>query len=266
MATHEVEVMGSKLEGAKRGFMREAVGKGKVEYTPIAILSPSKEEQPPSYYQLGTKLKLDAEAIRQRRPGLKSKRVFTNKNIITQEYEYSTSAEESSMPSSVSSKSSVPSILANVEVAACVREMVTYLVEEVGLTQKDGSYFMTSAPSVLGASLGEVKEEVHKMEAVGFTKKEVAKIITLFPSSVAMDWANVREIYLFLHKDLNMTRGLVYSLMKCHPIMFILPHLKVRLFTTCLSALTLSPSPSLKVCECLSKLQSLELSPSEIGT
>ena len=79
--------MGATLEGAKMSTMREAVGKGKVETTPIAVLK-GKREISPITFQLGSKLKLDTEAIRQKKPGLKGKRVFTNENIVSDEYDY----------------------------------------------------------------------------------------------------------------------------------------------------------------------------------
>ena len=63
----DLEMMGATLEGAKMSTMREAVGKGKVETTPIAVLK-GKREISPITFQMGSKL--DAEAIRQKKPGL----------------------------------------------------------------------------------------------------------------------------------------------------------------------------------------------------
>ena len=75
--------------------------------------------------------------------------------------------------------------------------------------------------------MDELRQEVGELEALGFTKEEVASIVPLFPTTVAMDWANVREIYQFLRKDLKMVRGVVYSIMKQHPFIFGVPYSKV---------------------------------------
>lgn len=217
IATSDLEVMGSKLEGAKVGVMREAVGKGKVELAPIAILA-GKEEHAPLSYQLGQKMKLDSETIRQKKPGLKKKRVFTNENIVADEFDYNASSE-------VSGAKDVLSIRADVD--PCVRDLVSYLVTELGVKRTDKAQYLTSAPSVLGVSLEEVREKVRELEALGFTKKEVASIVPLFPSSVAMDWANVREIYQFLRSEVKMTKSVIHSLMKQHSFMFGVPYSRV---------------------------------------
>ena len=48
----DLEMMGATLEGAKMSTMREAVGKGKVETTPIAVLK-TKGRFPPSPFNWG---------------------------------------------------------------------------------------------------------------------------------------------------------------------------------------------------------------------
>ena len=124
-----------------------------METTPIAVLK-GKREISPITFQLGSKLKLDAEAIRQKKPALKGKRVFTNENIVSDEYDYNAASSETP------SKVSLPA-----DVDPCLRDLVSYLVDGVGLKKRDQPLYLTSAPSVLGVSVEELRQEVGELEA-----------------------------------------------------------------------------------------------------
>lgn len=220
-AVSELE-MSPRLKGARKSIMRETVGKGKVDLVPIAIL-PDCEALPPQQFQLGTKARLDYRTILQTRPGLRGRRVFTNENFIKDTFESRTLGSWAG-PEEVSSMTS------NVEPG--VSELVSYLVTEVGVSRKDASQYISSAPSLLGVSKEELRGVAEELEGLGFSRKQVARLLPVFPSSLSVDWANVREVYLLLNKEVKMAEQLVMSLMKRHPFIFTLPCSKVSIPTS----------------------------------
>ena len=81
----------------------------------------------------------------------RSKRVFTNENIVSDEYDYNAASSEAP------SKVSLPA-----DMDPCLRDLVS---EGVGLKKRDQPLYLTSVPSVLGVSVEELRQEVGELEA-----------------------------------------------------------------------------------------------------
>lgn len=225
----QIEVMGSKLKGATMSIMREAVGKGKYEFTPIAIL-PHQEECPPVTFHVGTKTAIDYETLSKckRRPGLGQKTVYTNENLVAEESDYMNRSYPTELPPADS-------------ISPQVSDMAAFLVEEVGMGKTEVAWFVNSPPSLLGVSVGELRVAKNALEALGLHRKEVASLLTLFPCSVGMDWANVGGMYRLLCKEVGMSKPLVVGLAKKHPIIFTLDCGKVRVWPVWVCHAPVSP-------------------------
>ncbi len=213
----DLELMGSKVKDAKLGTMREKKRKGEVEITPIAIL-PSNEEPRPQYYQLGSKVRVDYdEIVATAKRGMGKRRAFTNEHFVADEFEFTREAFNSDEANELME-----------EVPSHVRQIVSYLLSEVGVSKVDAQMYLKSAPSVLGVSLDSLREQVEELGALGFSKKQVAWIVPRFPSVLTVDWGNLREVYELLVNDVGMKEATVITLMKRHPFIFTLQSSKVR--------------------------------------
>ena len=236
-----------RLSGARKGTMRETVGKGKVQLVPIAILPNKHETPPPQHFQLGTKIRADYETIcRTRR--LKGKRVFTNENFVTDSF-------ESQTLDSWAGPGEVEALTSNADPG--LRNLVRYLISEVGVAKKSAEQYLNSAPSILGTSLEQLRGVVKDLEGLGFSRGQVGQILPQFPCSVAVDWGNLREVFVFLNEEVRMAEAQVLSILKRHPFIFTLPCSQV---SSCVSLPSLSLPPSLP--HTLSPSPSLSLPPS----
>lgn len=208
-------LLDSELKAAKRGVMREAVGKGKVELTPIAIL-PSKNDHKPLRYTTGNRT-MDYETLQ--KVSRKERRVLTNENLIQGEFEL-TNLERSWASDRV---------LATMTkgVTPGVAEVVTYLAKEVGVSEEDAHRYLKSSPSLLGPCVEDLRRGACRLESLGFSKRQVATILPRFPSSVDLDWSNLREVYLLLSEEMKIGEKAVVSLMKRHPFIFTFDSTKV---------------------------------------
>ena len=213
----DLEVMGAKVKDAKVATMREQVGKGKVEITPIAVL-PSKDKPHPQYYQLGTKVRVDYnDVVEIAKQDNKKRRVYTNEHFIPDTFEFTHEGFSSEEADSLME-----------QVAPHVRKIVLYLLSELGVSKRDAQLYLRSAPSVLGVSLDSLQEEVEELRGLGFSERQVAWIVPRFPSTLTVDWGNLRGVYEVMVDEVGMTEATVITLMKRHPFLFTLQSSTVK--------------------------------------
>lgn len=216
MATTQVENNGSKAKGPR---IREVLGKKKVKYTPIEILPNSVESRPLTYI-MGSKT-VDHETISKMFDS-KRRHNFTNENFIRDEVELNSDKFLwRNIERGIESLTS--------QVPPEVKDLVKYLVTEVGLSKADATLYLNSAPSLVGTSLTEVKELVKVLKGLGFTENQVGWILPCFPSALAVDWKNFRNVYLVFSEKLKIKERNIASLMKKYPFIFTLDHLKVSI-------------------------------------
>ena len=211
------EVLGSKVKDARPGTMREQLGKGKVQITPIAIL-PGKVEPHTEYFRLGTKVKADYnDIVALAKRGAGRRRVLTNEHFVPDEFEFTREGFTSEETKSLTQ-----------QVPPHVRETVSYLLSDVGVSKSDARQYLKSAPSLLGVSRESLREGVETLLALGFTKKQVGWIIPRFPATLSVDWRNLREVYEVMADEVKMKESTIITLMKRHPFLFTLQSSKVK--------------------------------------
>ena len=194
--------------GVVKSTMRESLGKGIVKVTPVAIL-PTPEESKPHLYNMGNK-SIDYRTAK-KEIEKKRKHAFTDENFIEDKFEFMNVG----LPWEITDEMTAS-------------DLIKCLTKEVGISKKDANAYLTSAPSLLGVSLDEIKHRVKELKGLGFSRKQVASILPRFPSSLKIDWENVREVYLLLSEELKVSKPLVAGVMKQHPFIFMVDSSKVR--------------------------------------
>ena len=207
---------GSKVKGGKRSVMREQVGEGKVLVTPVEVL-PISEGSKPLLYHTGNR-SMDYDTLKKRSSSRSC--ALTNDNFIADEFEFA------ALDTTVKEVSS----MATDHVLPEVREVVDYLVTEVGLSKANASKYLNSPPSLLGVTLNDMKKRVEILKGLGFgKKKQVTNILSCLSFCMDVDWSNFKDVYLLLAKEVGIKEHLITGLMKRHPFIFVLDSDKVSL-------------------------------------
>lgn len=197
-------------------------GRLKVEFLPIKV-KPQAKLGEPWRYRIDVKRGFTYQKILERHMQENAnKPLFCLKNVVNVNFvrgQYDSLTYKCPAVSAVEGDSALHS--------RDISEQVDYLSREVGMTEGAMNMYLGSAPSLLGASVEEVREKVKAMRKAGFTNIEIAMILPSFPHCVMINWCNVHNVFKVLTSDMELNADSVVSILRMHPYIFTYNSFKV---------------------------------------